>query len=134
MEVVQSEATFLRSQVRSAQEAVQLASCFSQNCFLSPDGRRQEAGESRGEAESQTRAQEREGLAEGLQPTVSPPTTCRHLHTPVPLSPVLCFLRVLEEASASQASSKKDSRVDQSGKNRSYDIRIENFDVSFGER
>lgn len=41
---------------------------------------------------------------------------------------------VLEEASASQSSSKKDSRVDQSGKNRSYDIRIENFDVSFGER
>uniref|UniRef100_A0A4W6CIS2 ATP binding cassette subfamily F member 3 n=1 Tax=Lates calcarifer TaxID=8187 RepID=A0A4W6CIS2_LATCA len=37
------------------------------------------------------------------------------------------------EASASQASSKKDNRVDQSGKNRSYDIRIENFDVSFGE-
>uniref|UniRef100_A0A3Q2NMZ5 ATP-binding cassette sub-family F member 3 n=1 Tax=Fundulus heteroclitus TaxID=8078 RepID=A0A3Q2NMZ5_FUNHE len=41
---------------------------------------------------------------------------------------------VLEEASASQASSKKDSRADQSGKNRSYDIRIENFDISFGER
>ncbi|XP_030631608.1 ATP-binding cassette sub-family F member 3 isoform X1 [Chanos chanos] len=41
---------------------------------------------------------------------------------------------VLEEASASQASSKKDNRVDMSGKNRSYDIRIENFDVSFGER
>ncbi|XP_078023557.1 ATP-binding cassette sub-family F member 3 [Epinephelus lanceolatus] len=41
---------------------------------------------------------------------------------------------VLEEASASQASNKKDNRVDQSGKNRSYDIRIENFDVSFGER
>ncbi|XP_069053409.1 ATP-binding cassette sub-family F member 3 [Lepisosteus oculatus] len=41
---------------------------------------------------------------------------------------------VLEEASASQASSKKDSRVDNSGKNKSYDIRIENFDVSFGER
>uniref|UniRef100_A0A7N5ZR66 ABC transporter domain-containing protein n=1 Tax=Anabas testudineus TaxID=64144 RepID=A0A7N5ZR66_ANATE len=41
---------------------------------------------------------------------------------------------VLEEASASQASSKKENRVDQSGKNRSYDIRIENFDVSFGER
>ncbi|XP_036409999.1 ATP-binding cassette sub-family F member 3-like [Megalops cyprinoides] len=41
---------------------------------------------------------------------------------------------VLEEASASQASSKKDNRVDTSGKNRSYDIRIENFDVSFGER
>ncbi|XP_075932541.1 ATP-binding cassette sub-family F member 3 [Anarhichas minor] len=41
---------------------------------------------------------------------------------------------VLEEASASQASSKKDNKVDQSGKNRSYDIRIENFDVAFGER
>ncbi|XP_061733794.1 ATP-binding cassette sub-family F member 3 [Nerophis ophidion] len=41
---------------------------------------------------------------------------------------------VLDEASASQASSKKDARVDQSTKNRSYDIRIENFDVSFGER
>ncbi|XP_019723436.1 ATP-binding cassette sub-family F member 3 isoform X2 [Hippocampus comes] len=41
---------------------------------------------------------------------------------------------VLEEASASQASSKKEGRADQAGKNRSYDIRIENFDVSFGER
>ncbi|KAK3567237.1 hypothetical protein QTP86_015068 [Hemibagrus guttatus] len=48
---------------------------------------------------------------------------------------------VLGEASASQASSKKESRVDMSGKNRSYDIRIENFDVTaagsravFGER
>uniref|UniRef100_A0A8C1XW13 ATP-binding cassette sub-family F member 3 n=1 Tax=Cyprinus carpio TaxID=7962 RepID=A0A8C1XW13_CYPCA len=43
---------------------------------------------------------------------------------------------LLEElrASASQASSKKENRVDSSGKNRSYDIRIENFDVSFGER
>ncbi|MBN3298537.1 ABCF3 protein, partial [Amia calva] len=41
---------------------------------------------------------------------------------------------VLEEASASQASSKKDNRIDASGKNKSYDIRIENFDVSFGER
>ncbi|KAG9343270.1 hypothetical protein JZ751_014251 [Albula glossodonta] len=38
------------------------------------------------------------------------------------------------EASASQASSKKENRVDMSGKNRSYDVRIENFDVSFGER
>lgn len=46
----------------------------------------------------------------------------------------MCFCRVLEEASASQASNKKENRVDSSGKNRSYDIRIENFDVSFGER
>ncbi|KAJ6651363.1 hypothetical protein lerEdw1_021042 [Lerista edwardsae] len=41
---------------------------------------------------------------------------------------------VLEEASASQASSKKETRLETSGKNKSYDVRIENFDVSFGER
>ncbi|KAL7991054.1 hypothetical protein Chor_014484 [Crotalus horridus] len=41
---------------------------------------------------------------------------------------------VLEEASASQAASKKENRLELSGKNKSYDVRIENFDVSFGER
>ncbi|KAG9493842.1 hypothetical protein GDO78_001621 [Eleutherodactylus coqui] len=41
---------------------------------------------------------------------------------------------VMEEASASQAASKKENRIESSGKNKSYDIRIENFDVSFGER
>ncbi|XP_009466770.1 PREDICTED: ATP-binding cassette sub-family F member 3 [Nipponia nippon] len=41
---------------------------------------------------------------------------------------------VLEEASASQAASKKETRMESSGKNKSYDVRIENFDVSFGER
>ncbi|KAI1235935.1 ATP-binding cassette sub-family F member 3, partial [Lamprotornis superbus] len=41
---------------------------------------------------------------------------------------------VLEEASASQASSKKETRMESSGKNKSYDVHIENFDVSFGER
>ncbi|XP_063772660.1 ATP-binding cassette sub-family F member 3 [Pseudophryne corroboree] len=40
----------------------------------------------------------------------------------------------MEEASASQAGSKKENRIESSGKNKSYDIRIENFDVSFGER
>lgn len=74
----------------------------------------------------------------------NPPVRCeRHRLSPSLtsiLSPLLSpfvltsILRVLEEASASQASSKKDSRADQSGKNRSYDIRIENFDISFGER
>uniref|UniRef100_A0A452TI93 ATP binding cassette subfamily F member 3 n=1 Tax=Ursus maritimus TaxID=29073 RepID=A0A452TI93_URSMA len=39
---------------------------------------------------------------------------------------------VLEEASASQAGSRKESRLESSGKNKSYDVRIENFDVSFG--
>lgn len=62
-----------------------------------------------------------------------PVLTYPYLSSPV-TSVLLLSLRVLEEASASQASSKKDNRVDQSGKNRSYDIRIENFDVSFGER
>ncbi|XP_004406837.1 PREDICTED: ATP-binding cassette sub-family F member 3 isoform X2 [Odobenus rosmarus divergens] len=41
---------------------------------------------------------------------------------------------VLEEASASQAGSRKESRLESSGKNKSYDVRIENFDVSFGDR
>ncbi|KAG2462638.1 ABCF3 protein, partial [Polypterus senegalus] len=41
---------------------------------------------------------------------------------------------VLEEASASQASSKKESRIETSGKSKSYDIRIENFDVAYGDR
>ncbi|KAF7242660.1 ATP-binding cassette sub-family F member 3 [Varanus komodoensis] len=41
---------------------------------------------------------------------------------------------LLEEASASQAASKKETRLETSGKNKSYDVRIENFDVSFGER
>ncbi|XP_075718000.1 ATP-binding cassette sub-family F member 3 [Rhinoderma darwinii] len=41
---------------------------------------------------------------------------------------------VMEEASASQAASKKENRIESSGKNKSYDIRIDNFDVSFGER
>ncbi|XP_033894293.2 ATP-binding cassette sub-family F member 3-like [Acipenser ruthenus] len=41
---------------------------------------------------------------------------------------------VLEEASASQASNRKDTRIETSGKNKTYDIRIENFDVSYGER
>lgn len=53
------------------------------------------------------------------------------------VEPPLCVLhvrRVLEEASASQASSKKETRMESSGKNKSYDVHIENFDVSFGER
>ncbi|XP_029441646.1 ATP-binding cassette sub-family F member 3-like, partial [Rhinatrema bivittatum] len=41
---------------------------------------------------------------------------------------------ILEEASASQATSKKENRMESSGKNKSYDVRIENFDISFGER
>ncbi|XP_078060362.1 ATP-binding cassette sub-family F member 3 isoform X2 [Mustelus asterias] len=41
---------------------------------------------------------------------------------------------VLEEASASQASNKKENRLEASGKNKSYDIKIENFDVSYGDR
>ncbi|XP_055501839.1 ATP-binding cassette sub-family F member 3 [Leucoraja erinacea] len=41
---------------------------------------------------------------------------------------------VLEEASASQASNKKETRLEASGKNKSYDIKIENFDVSYGDR
>lgn len=41
---------------------------------------------------------------------------------------------VLQEASASQVISKKDNKLESKGTNRSMDIRIENFDVSFGEK
>ncbi|XP_046559186.1 ATP-binding cassette sub-family F member 3-like [Haliotis rubra] len=41
---------------------------------------------------------------------------------------------ILETASASQQINRKDAKLDASGTNRSYDIRIENFDIAFGER
>uniref|UniRef100_A0A336K328 ATP-binding cassette sub-family F member 3 n=1 Tax=Culicoides sonorensis TaxID=179676 RepID=A0A336K328_CULSO len=41
---------------------------------------------------------------------------------------------VLQQASASQVISKKDNKLESKGNNRSMDIRIENFDVSFGEK
>jgi ATP-binding cassette subfamily F protein 3 len=37
-------------------------------------------------------------------------------------------------ASASQQSSRRDNKMESSGTNKSYDIRIENFDVSFGDK
>lgn len=44
--------------------------------------------------------------------------------TPAPMS----------SASASQVTSKKEAKLEAKGNNRSQDIRIENFDVSFGDR
>ena len=40
----------------------------------------------------------------------------------------------MEGPSVSQMGNKKDSKMDSSGQNRSKDIRIENFDISYGER
>lgn len=37
-------------------------------------------------------------------------------------------------ASASQVISKKDNKIESKGTSRTVDIRIENFDVSFGDR
>lgn len=37
-------------------------------------------------------------------------------------------------ATASQVTSKKEAKLEAKGNNRSQDIRIENFDVSFGDR
>ena len=42
--------------------------------------------------------------------------------------------RVMEGPSVSQMSSKRDTKLDASGQNRTKDIRIENFDISYGER
>lgn len=44
------------------------------------------------------------------------------------------MIPVLKTASASQVLSKKDAKVDAKGQSRSQDVRIENFDVSFGDR
>lgn len=41
---------------------------------------------------------------------------------------------VLQTASASQVLSKKDTKMDAKGQSRSMDIRIENFDVAFGDK
>lgn len=44
------------------------------------------------------------------------------------------MIPVLKTASASQVLSKKDAKVDAKGQSRSQDVRIENFDVAFGDR
>ncbi|XP_058128437.1 ATP-binding cassette sub-family F member 3 [Anopheles ziemanni] len=41
---------------------------------------------------------------------------------------------VLQSATASQVISKKDNKMESKGTNRSMDVRIENFDVSFGDK
>lgn len=40
----------------------------------------------------------------------------------------------LQTASASQVINKKDSKLEAKGNNRAQDIRIENFDIAYGER
>lgn len=46
----------------------------------------------------------------------------------------LVFIFRQEMASASQQLNRKDTKFDASGTNRSYDIKIEDFDISYGER
>ena len=43
-------------------------------------------------------------------------------------------IQALETASASQMTSKKDSRMETKGGTKTQDIRIENFDVAYGDR
>jgi ATP-binding cassette subfamily F protein 3 len=40
----------------------------------------------------------------------------------------------LESATASQVTSKKEAKMEDKGNNRAQDIRIENFDVAYGNR
>ena len=42
--------------------------------------------------------------------------------------------RVMEGPSASQQFNRKDMKLDASGTNRSYDIKIDNFDIAFGDK
>ena len=43
-------------------------------------------------------------------------------------------LRHIDNASASQSSSKRESKLESSGSNKSRDVRIENFDLSYADR
>lgn len=120
---------------------------FAEDAFSSlnsppcaPDGECQETGEGGSQAESQAGQEDGAGFPEVIWPSVSMEDAS---NIPIPLyttafllSPLLLLpaRSVLEEASASQAASKKETRMESSGKNKSYDVRIENFDVSFGER
>jgi len=47
---------------------------------------------------------------------------------------VFCISSVLETATASQQMNRKDNKMDASGTNKSYDVRLENFDVSYADR
>jgi ATP-binding cassette subfamily F protein 3 len=40
----------------------------------------------------------------------------------------------MDGATASQVTSKKEAKMEAKGNNRAQDIRIENFDVAYGER
>ena len=46
----------------------------------------------------------------------------------------LLLIRQLETAATSQSTNKREGKLEASGANRCQDIRIENFDLSFGER
>lgn len=105
--------------------------------FGTLDGKRKEAGEGGSAAEGEAGEALREGRPQDLRPSVSVGSRAGATGRAVAGGaerPVLSLLRVLEEASASQAGSRKESRLESSGKNKSYDVRIENFDVSFGDR
>uniref|UniRef100_UPI00358FC8F0 ATP-binding cassette sub-family F member 3 isoform X2 n=1 Tax=Myxine glutinosa TaxID=7769 RepID=UPI00358FC8F0 len=43
-------------------------------------------------------------------------------------------LIISDQATASQAINKREVKLDASGKNKTYDVRLENFDLAFGER
>lgn len=107
-------------------------------CFQTVDAKKLEKAEAKLKAKHERRNEKDTQKATtplSVHTWTSPAHICPGVFLPILTCPSLLSVnRVLEEASASQASSKKDNRVDQSGKNRSYDIRIENFDVSFGER
>lgn len=47
---------------------------------------------------------------------------------------MIFFDSLMDGPSASQQISRRDMKFDSSGVNRSYDIKIENFDIAFGDR
>ena len=47
---------------------------------------------------------------------------------------LLTFRYQEQTATVSQQTNRREAKMDASGQNKSYDIRVENFDISFGER
>ena len=46
----------------------------------------------------------------------------------------MSYNRQIDNASACQSSNKRENKLEQSGSNKSHDVRIENFDLSYADR
>ena len=80
--------------------------------------------------------QEKQGGAGAANGNTANRSEFKHLHDEAKLitMPECSSRYKTNEATATQVINKKDARAEASGNNNSKDIRIENFDISFGEK